>query len=139
MAIGLYSRAEQRRILSRWERSGLSAALFGPRVGLNASTLYSWRRAASPGANPALRGDAARAFLELVTPPSGGAAHPATRSHAGVEILLRHLCEPDEQLAVRLHPGFDSTTLLRVLDALRAMSAPNLSERPSPAQEGARP
>jgi transposase-like protein len=34
----------RRRILDRWDRSGLSAAAFAPSVGVTPWTLYAWRR-----------------------------------------------------------------------------------------------
>jgi hypothetical protein len=89
--------AERRRILRRWDDSGLSAHDFAPVVGVPVSTLYSWRkRDRSP----------APAFVELALAPEHAAAP------APIEIAL------PRGLVVRVGAGFDPDVLRRAVDAL---------------------
>ncbi len=104
----------RRRILDRWDRSGLSAAAFAPSVGVSPWTLYAWRRRERElAASPASACTAiVPAFVELAI-DDRDATSPA-RPSAAIEIAL------PRGLALRVSPGFDAETLRRVVDALVA-------------------
>jgi transposase-like protein len=106
--------SDRRRILDRWDRSGLSAAAFAPSVGVSPWTLYAWRRRerelAAPAPSPCTA--IVPAFVELAVDES--AAPAPLQCSAAIEIAL------PRGLAVRVSPGFDAGTLRRVVDALVA-------------------
>ena len=112
--------SHRRRILDRWDRSGLSAAAFAPAVGVSPWTLYAWRRRERELAAAAAVVDATSscctaivpAFVELAIDDSAAPAPP--QCSAPIEIAL------PRGLAVRVSPGFDAGTLRRVVDALVA-------------------
>jgi transposase-like protein len=111
--------SRRRRILDRWDRSGLSAAAFAPAVGVSPWTLYAWRRRKRELAAAATAVDARSsctaivpAFVELAIDDSAAPAPP--QCSAPIEIAL------PRGLAVRVLPGFDAGTLRRVVDALVA-------------------
>ncbi|MDI1435120.1 IS66 family insertion sequence element accessory protein TnpA [Polyangium sorediatum] len=106
------------RLVARWKRSGLRAGEFGAKVGVDAHSLHWWswslrKREAIEDA-PTAPTESVPAFLpvhlvEAVLPREQAA--PLARG--GVEIVV------DERHAVRVSPGFDEETLLRVLGLLR--------------------
>jgi hypothetical protein len=93
--------AHARGALARWTQSGLSAAAFARREGVNPVTLKRWRRAF--GAT-ALEAPAAGAFIEL--------EFGARRSVGAFEVVLA------DGRAVRVLPGFDAAELARLLSVL---------------------
>jgi transposase-like protein len=129
MARSMYTRSERARLVGRWERSGLSAAAFGARVGVNAQTLYGWRRLRSRRARmgevDARSGPAVR-FID-VTPqpdaaPGGGTGDAAGLAAAPVEVIL------GSGDVLRIGTGADEHLLRTVIAALRGESgAPTAS------------
>lgn len=110
--------AERRRVLRRWDGSGLAAHDFAPVVGAPALTLDSWRcreRRSAP------------AFVELAI-----ASEPAAESGVAppIEIALSRGVVP------RIHAGFDPDTLRRAVDVLirsvREVLARRAATRPQP-------
>ena len=101
---------EMRRMLARWQRSGLTLRKFAEKRGIPASTLSWWRqvfrRAGEEEGNGAAAENAV-VFAEVPKPAK------VPRIPAVLEIVLRsgHL--------VRVPEGADSDTLRRVLEALR--------------------
>ena len=105
------ARARQmRRVLARWQRSGLTLREFGKKRGIPASTLSWWRQVFRRAGEEEVNGAAAEnavVFTEVPKP----AKVPGTP--VGLEIVLHngHM--------VRVPTGADSDTLRRVLQALR--------------------
>lgn len=105
---------EMRRVLARWEGSGLSLRAFGERHGIAVSTLAWWRqvfrRAAERGNGARTRGraDTVPGFTELGPMPTGLLGPP------GLEIVLR------TGELVRVPAGVDPATVEQVLQLLRA-------------------
>jgi hypothetical protein len=105
---------EMRRVLVRWQRSGLTLREFGQQCGIPLSTLTWWRqvfRRASEQVNSAsesLSATDAVVFTEVPKPAT------VTTTPLVVEIALRggHV--------VRVPAGADTDTLRRVLQALQA-------------------
>ena|SRR6266853_674745 len=101
---------QMRRVLARWQRSGLTLREFGQQRGMPLSTLSWWRRVFRCAGEEEVNGAAAEhavVFTE-VPPPANVPGTPAV-----LEIVLHsgHL--------VRVPAGADSDTLQRVLQALR--------------------
>lgn len=99
----------------RWKESGLSSARLAADIGVNAKTLAWWREElarASAGPKRALVKDrtarpvtlAPLKFIEMTARSDGGA----------VEVVL------PSGVAVRVRPGFDTATLVRVLDVVES-------------------
>ena len=104
---------QMRRVLARWERSGLKLREFGERHGIPLSTLTWWRqvfrRAGEPVSAEAKRvASDAVVFTEVPRPAT------APTTPAVLEIVLRsgHM--------LRVPAGADSDTLQRVLQTLQA-------------------
>ena len=103
---------QMRRVLARWERSGLKLREFGERHGIPLSTLTWWRQvfrhAGEPvkAASKSVASDAV-VFTEVPRPVT----HPTTP--AVLEIVLR------SGHVVRVPSGADTNTLQRVLQALQ--------------------
>ncbi len=104
---------QMRRVLARWERSGLKLREYGERHGIPLSTLTWWRqvfrRAGEPvnAASKRVPASAAVVFTEVSRPATVPTTPPV------LEIVLRggHV--------LRVPAGADSTTLQRVLQALQ--------------------
>lgn len=107
----------QARNRARWGRhvaaqpgSGLSAAAYCRRHGLNPKSFYRWRRILAEGARdsagPGVPDDAARPLFAEVRVSQAPPASP------GVEVLLAG------GRVIRVTPGFDAPTLCRVVSAL---------------------
>ena len=98
--------------VGRWQRSGLSAEAFAGRERLNAKQLTWWRwrlrTSATPPPEPA-------PFLPVRIVE---AASPSANSTVSVEIALAN------GRVVRVPPGFDATTLARVLAIASAEDEP---------------
>lgn len=105
---------QMRRVLARWERSGLTLREFGQQQGIALSTLTWWRqvfrRAGEPvksvpasarAAKPVVFTEVPRAAPSLVVPPV-------------LEIVLRG------GQVLRVPAGADTDTLQRVLQAVQA-------------------
>jgi len=109
---------DRRRILDRWDRSGLSASAFAPSVGVSPWTLYAWLqrtrggRLASGGGDGCVPSTAiVPAFVEI----SAIAGHAGDHGDGGagrIEISL------PRDLTVRVAPGFDADTLRRAVEAI---------------------
>lgn len=116
--MGRETRATWARRVRRWTRSGLTAARFARREGVNPGTLSFWRWKLRQDASgrrrqaPAKRTTASPIdFVELVpVRPSGTAGEPA----AALELVLT------AGYRVRLGAGFDRDTLTQLLDVLEA-------------------
>ncbi len=101
---------QMRRVLERWQRSGLTLREFGEKRGIPPSTLSWWRRVFRGGGEEEGNGAAvenAVVFTE-VPPPVNVAMTPAV-----LEIVL------DSGHIVRVPAGADTGTLRRVLQALQ--------------------
>jgi hypothetical protein len=101
---------QMRRVLARWQRSGLTLREFGEKRGIPPSTLSWWRRVFRHAGEEDGNGAAAETpvvFTE-VPPPAN-----VPRTSAVLEIVL-----PSGHL-VRVPAGADSATLQRVLQALQ--------------------
>jgi len=112
--MGRATREEWAARVAQWKESGLSLARFAAGIGVNPKTLAWWRgelvRAAS-APKRALVKDTARPvavaplhFIEMTTRSEGGA----------VEVVL------PSGVAVRVRPGFDTSTFVRVLDVVES-------------------
>ena len=105
---------DRRRILDRWDRSGLSAAAFAPSAGLSPWTLYAWRRRERElGGRPTPCTAIVPAFVEIST----AAEHASNREDCTarrIEILL------PRDIVIRVEPGVDPAELRRIVDALVA-------------------
>ena len=102
-----------RRVLTRWQRSGLTLQKFGQQRGIPLSTLAWWwqvfRRAAERASTASKSGAAGAAALFTEVPrPTTSPATPAA-----LEIVLRN----GDMLLVRV--GADTETLRGVLQAAR--------------------
>ena len=104
---------QMRRMLARWQRSGLSLREFGQQRGIPLSTLTWWRqvfRRAGEPVNPASKraptSDAV-VFTEVPRPATVPATPPV------LEIVLR------SGHVLRVPAGADTDTLQRVLQALQ--------------------
>lgn len=102
--------------VERWRRSGLTAAQFAAREGVNPHTLAYWKWKLRQGEEPPQRrerdaSEAVRAadFVELAAPRAEVAA-PAP----AFEVVLVH------GYRVRIADGFASDALTRLLDVLEA-------------------
>jgi hypothetical protein len=101
---------QMRRMLARWQRSGLTLREFGEQRGIPVSTLTWWRRVFRHAGDKEGNGAAAEngvVFTEVPKPTNG------PRTPAVLEIVLHsgHL--------VRVPAGADTDTLQRVLQALQ--------------------
>ena len=104
---------EMRRVLGRWQRSGLTLREFGQQRGIPVSTLAWWRqvfRRAGAQVNAASKSVAATDAVTFIEVPK-----PATvpTTPFVVEVVL------DSGNVVRVTAGADSDTLQRVLQAVR--------------------
>jgi hypothetical protein len=101
---------EMRRVLGRWQRSGLTLREFGEKRGIPVSTLSWWRRVFRDAGAEQMNGAPAEnpvVFTE-VPPPAN-----VRRTPSVLEIVL-----PSGHL-VRVPAGADTGTLRRVLQALQ--------------------
>lgn len=105
------------RLVERWKRSGLSAGEFGAKVGVDAHSLHWWRwslrKRGAMGDAPTAPTEAVPAFLPVHVVEAALPREAAPPARSGVEIVV------DERHVVRVSPGFDEETLLRVLGLLR--------------------
>ena len=101
---------QMRRVLARWQRSGLTLHEFGEKRGIPPSTLSWWRRVFRHAGDEEGNGAAAEnpvVFTEVPLPTN------VARTSAVLEIVL-----PSGHL-VRVPAGADTDTLQRVLQALQ--------------------
>jgi transposase len=98
MSMSTRSESQRREAVTRWRRSGLSAAEFAHGLGVSAHTLYAWS-ARSRRVGPGL--------VELVAGPSPGA--PAGPAGEVIEITLRN------GRVLRVPPGVDDERLGRLI------------------------
>jgi hypothetical protein len=101
---------EMRRVLARWQRSGLTLREFGEKREIPLSTLTWWRRVFQDAGDEKGNGAAAQTpvvFTEVRSPAN------LPKTPAFVEIVL-----PSGHI-VRVPAGTDTATLRRVLQALR--------------------
>jgi hypothetical protein len=89
-----------------WKASGLTAAAYAEKWGINARTLAHWSWRLGKEAGGGLTAEPAR-FLE-VTPPTATWWRAAER----IEVVI------DDRLVVRVPDAFDPATLRRVVAAL---------------------
>ena len=105
---------QMRRVLARWERSGLTLREFGQQRGIPLSTLTWWRqvfrRAGEPG-NAASKSRVPASDAVVFTEVPRPATVPTTP--AVLEIVLR------SGHVLRVPAGADTDTLQRVLQALQ--------------------
>jgi hypothetical protein len=100
---------QMRRVLARWERSGLKLREFGERHGIPLSTLTWWRQVFRHAGEPAAKRVASDAvvFTEVPRPATVPATLPV------LEIVLR------SGHVLRVPAGADTGTLQRVLQVLQ--------------------
>ncbi len=101
---------QMRRVLARWQRSGLTLGEYGQKRGIPVSTLTWWRRVFRDAGDEDGNGASAEnpvVFTEVPKPAK------VPRMPAIVEIVL-----PSGHV-VRVPAGADTATLQRVLQALR--------------------
>jgi len=101
---------EMRRVLARWQCSGLTLRKFGEKRGIPPSTLSWWRRVFREAGAEDRNGSSAEhpvVFTEVAKPAK------VPRMPPGVEIVL-----PSGHV-VRVPAGAESDTLLGVLQALQ--------------------
>jgi len=101
---------QMRRVLARWQRSGLTLREFGEQRGIPLSTLAWWRRVFRHAGDEEVNGAAAEnavVFTEVRKP----ANVPGTPAVLEIVLHSGHL--------VRVPAGADTDTLQRVLQALR--------------------
>jgi hypothetical protein len=101
---------QMRRVLARWQRSGLTLREFGEKRGIPPSTLSWWRRVFRRAGEEEVNGSSTEnpvVFTEVRKPAN------VPRTPAVLEIVL-----PSGHL-VRVPAGADTATLQRVLQALR--------------------
>jgi transposase-like protein len=109
------------KLVKSWKRSGETATVFGKKMGLQASALHSWRwRLRKAGLlkdeqKTPTPEQAAFVPVRVVSQERESDDEHAHDQH--VEIVV------DERNTVRVLPGFDDTTLRRVLDVLREKEA----------------
>ena len=98
---------QMRRMLARWQRSGLTLRQFGEKHGIPLSTLSWWRRVFQYAGDKAKNGTAVE-FTEVPKP-----ANVSKTPSVILEIVLHngHM--------VRVPAGADSETLQRVLQVLQ--------------------
>jgi len=115
------SAAQWAKLVKKWKRSGETATEFGARVQVKPGALHSWRwRLRRDGLlkdDEDTQPSPVPAFLpvHVVSPEREFAPEQAQDQH--VDIVV------DERNIVRVLPGFDDTTLRRVLDVLRKTGA----------------
>lgn len=109
------------KLVRSWKRSGETATVFGKKMGLQASALHSWRwRLRKAGMlkdeqeTPTLEQPA---FVPVHVVSREVELEPERVFDQHVEIVV------DKRNTVRVLPGFDDTTLRRVLDVLREKEA----------------
>jgi transposase len=100
------SDAERTSLLERWDQSGQSARAFAVNEGLNASSLYLWRKQRkAAGSRPRKEVSAKPAFSELrLAPPVAPAGH--------LEVVARN------GRVVRVHGVVEVRVLQQVLAAV---------------------
>lgn len=109
------------RLVKQWKRSGETATEFGARVEVKPRDLHSWRWR--------LRKDGLLEVEEKAATPAQPAFVPIhvvshAREFESERVDDQHVdIVVDERNTVRVLPGFDDTTLRRVLDVLRAKEA----------------
>jgi len=99
-----------RRVLARWQRSGLTLRGFGQQRGIPPSTLSWWRQVFRRAGEAEVNGAAAEkpvVFTEVPQP----AKVPRTASVVEIVLHSGHM--------VRVSAGADTDTLQRVLQALQ--------------------
>jgi transposase len=108
------SRADWKKRVAEWKRSGLTAGVFADQRGLNPRTLLWWsstlRRPAARVADRA----AEVGFARVVTVDHGAPAPAPSVEPAALEIVLT------SGRVVRVRRGFDVAVLREVLSALEA-------------------
>ncbi len=101
---------EMRRVLARWQRSGLTLREFGQQRGIPASTLSWWRQVfRRAGEEKMKRAPAVNAVVFTEVPPP--AKLPRTAPVLEIVLHSGHL--------LRVPAGADTDTLQRVLQALQ--------------------
>jgi transposase len=98
--------------------SGLSVSAFCRREGFSPNSFYRWRRLLSEGDGSAGATDRPPALpLEKVFVPVSIVGHaPARVSDASIELILR------SGVLLRVRPGFDAATLIRLIGLLDSPS-----------------
>jgi len=94
--------SDWRLLLAEWRRSGLSVQAFCRSHDLSEASFYLWRRKLEPAHRPK------PAFLSVNVLPDS-TLEPST---LGVEVVL------GKGRTLRVRPGFDSHTFIRVVDLL---------------------
>ena len=104
------------RLVKKWKRSGETAAEFGARAKVQPAALHSWRwRLRKNGVlkdEQDAQSSAGPEFLPVHVVSHDREFEPERERDQHVDIVV------DERNTVRVLPGFDDTTLRRVLDVL---------------------
>jgi transposase-like protein len=109
------------KLVKEWKRSGKTASEFGVRAGVDASALHSWRwRLRKDGLLEDERETDTSmlpAFLPVRVVSRADEPERIATGDQHVDIVV------DERNTVRVLPGFDDSTLRRVLDVLHEKAA----------------
>ena len=101
---------QMRRVLARWQRSGLTLREFGQQRGIPPSTLSWWRQVFRRAGEEKTNGGPAENAVVFTEVPQR-AKLPRTASVLEIVLHSGHM--------VRVPPGADTDTLQRVLKALQ--------------------
>jgi hypothetical protein len=114
------------RLLTEWERSGLSQAEFCRRRGIQAGTLAWWKRrfratgGAAGGRRERRAGRAVRSGFVEVALPGGSASATAWRAASSVPSSDRYELMLPGGVGLRLPDDFDAERVARLVQALVA-------------------
>jgi hypothetical protein len=113
--MGRATREEWTARVEQLKESGLSVARFAAEIGVNAKTLAWWRAELASGARETRRALAKRKAGASADIAPIRFVEVTPRSETGaVEIVL------SSGVTIRARPGFDSSTLARVLDIVES-------------------
>ncbi len=109
------------KLVKKWKRSGETAAEFGAKAKVQPAALHSWRwrlrKAGLLDDEYEAQSSVVPEFLPVHVVSHDREFEPEQAHDQHVDIVV------DEHNTVRVLPGFDDTTLRRVLDVLREKGA----------------
>lgn len=107
--------------VARWRASGLTATKFASEVGISARSLswWKWRLASKPGSDSPKRA-LARRIPRPIAPPATTISPLTFVEMSAVSETDRLEVVLPSRVRIRVRPGFDASTLGRLLDVLEA-------------------